>query len=160
MIGDELEKAGWRQGAIIQSADTAGILESIGHTIDDSFILIVASQSCDITYNNLTIDPYIELSVARRIQKLDGNFTHNKNPRILHASMQVRTSDADICRELHVELKAYEKLAIPKNCLLYLTPDNNSLLKVADLESIRFLAGSALLSASTTHGVQRQNICR
>lgn len=135
MIGDELEKAGWRQGEIIKSTDTTKIQDLIGHTIDDSLILIVASQSCDITCKELAIDPYIELSVAKRIEKLDGNLTHNKNPRLLHATLQIRTNNVDIYQEQHVELKAYEKLTAPKNCLLKLTPDGGSLLKATHLES-------------------------
>lgn len=135
MIGNELEKAGWRQGSIVQPADTTRILDSTGHAIDGSIILIVASQSCDITYSKLTIDPNIELSVARRIDNSDGNYTLNKNPRILHATLQIRSDDSDIYHEQHIELKAYEKLAIPKQSLRNLTPDNKPLFKATHLNS-------------------------
>ena len=134
LIGDKLEKAGWRQGSIIKSVDTAEILEFIGHSNDDSLVLIVASQSCDITYSNLKSDPNIELSVARRVETINGNLTHNKNPRVLHTTLQIRTNDADIYRKQHVELKAYEKYAAPKECLIDLTPDNDSLLNATHLE--------------------------
>lgn len=134
MIGDELEKAGWRQGAIVKPADNAGILKSIGHEYDDELILIIASQSCDIANNNIESDPYIEVSIARCVDKLNGNLTHNKNPRTLHARLQVCTEDADIVREQHIEIKAFEKLCVPKEYFGDLVPDESTLLNDIDLE--------------------------
>lgn len=134
MIGDELEKAGWRQGAIVKPADNSEILKSIGHEHDDGLILIIASQSCDIANNNRESDPYIEISIVRCVDKLDGNLTHNKNPRKLHARLQVYTEDADIVREQHIEIRAFEKLRVPKEYFENLAPDESTLLNDIDLE--------------------------
>jgi len=94
LIGDELEKAGWRQGAIVKQTDNKKLFESIGRAFEDELILIIASQSCDIANNNIASDPYMEISIARGIEKLDGSLTHNKNPRTLDASLHIRTDDA------------------------------------------------------------------
>jgi hypothetical protein len=114
LIGDKLEKAGWRQGAIVKQTDNKNLVESIGQDFEDELILIIASQSCDIVNNNIESDPYIEISIARHIAKLDGSLTHNKNPRTLHASLQICTNDADILQEQHINIKAFEKIYVPK----------------------------------------------
>ena len=133
MIGDVLEKAGWRQGAIVKPADNAGILKSISHKYDDELILIIASQSCDIANNDIESDPYIEVSIARCVNKLNGNLTNNKNPRTLHAHLQVCTEDAAIVRKQLIEIKAFEKLCVPKEYFGNLAPDESTLLDDIDL---------------------------
>jgi hypothetical protein len=134
LIGDKLEKAGWRQGAIVKPSDNAGLLKPIDHKHDDELILIIASQSCDIANNNIESDPYIEVSVARCVDKLNGNLTYNKNPRTLHARLQVCTEDADIVREQYIEIKAFEKLCVSKEYFENLAPNESALLNDIDLE--------------------------
>lgn len=127
MIGEELEKLGWRQGSVIRVDDIAQLIGS-GITKDESFVVIVASQSCDIANNNLESDPFIELSIGRIIEQQNGNLTFNKNPRALHVPLQVRTESADVCDEVFIELKAYEKTTVDKQALLGLMPDQNRVL--------------------------------
>ncbi len=134
MIGNDLEKLGWRQGAVTQQADNPGIFESVGHDYEDGVILIIASQSCDITHHNIENDPYIELSIARVIERPKGNFTHNENPRTLHACLQVHTEDTDITQEQHVEIKAFEKLFVPKRYFVNLSPNEGILFNAIYLE--------------------------
>jgi len=134
LSGVELEKSGWRQGAVVQQVNIAGIFDSINQTMDSGIVLIVASQSCDIVSSNLESEPFIELSIARLIEETDGNLTHNKNPRLLHATLQIRTSDGGVSREQYIELKAYEKLTIPKEYFCDLVPDQNCLLNDIQLE--------------------------
>ena len=134
MLGNELEQTGWRQGVVVKTADIKRIFDLSGHPHEDAIILIVASQSCDIANNNIESDPYIELSVSRPIDKLQGNLTHNKNARILHTSLHIHTESNAIEVEQHIELKAFEKLFIHKNCFKDLTPDQNTVLSSASLE--------------------------
>ncbi|MDA9095240.1 hypothetical protein N9J88_02420 [Porticoccaceae bacterium] len=134
MLGDKLEQTGWRQGVVVKTADTKRILNLSGHPHEDEIILIVASQSCDIANNNIKSDPYIELSVSRPIDNLQGNLTHNKNARTLHTSLRIQTETADIETKQHIELKAYEKLPVPKDHFKDITPDQNMLLSSESLE--------------------------
>lgn len=134
MSGVELEKSGWRQGAVVQQINIAGIFESIAQAMDTSMVLIIASQSCDIVSSNLENEPFIELSIARRIEVPDGNLTNNKNPRLLHATLQTRTSDGDVFQKQYIELKGYEKLTIPKEYFCDLVPDQNCFLNDTHLE--------------------------
>jgi len=134
LIGDELEKRGWRQGTIVQQTDNKEILELLNFPHEDDLILIIASQSCDIANNNIEDDPYIEVSIARCIDKSNGNLTHNKNPRSLHSSLQIHTEDTDIVRKQNIQLKAFDKLIINKGYFKHLTPDRNCLLSDSELE--------------------------
>jgi len=136
LIGNKLEKAGWRQGSVVSNSDIRQLLDitgSIPYTED--LILLVASQSCDIANNNIEADPYVELSVARKIKDIKGHLTHNKNPRILHTHITCRTSDGDIFAEENLELRAFERIAILKEDLLSTKPDSGSVLEDRQLKS-------------------------
>lgn len=127
MIGTQLEEAGWRQGSVVNNSDLQGLIDIdidiIGKPLAVDMVLILASQSCDIANNKLDSDPYIEMSIARRIEATKGHLTHNKNPRILHTSITCRTSDEDVFIEENIELRAFEKVAILKVDLVKLQPD-------------------------------------
>ncbi|WP_419582595.1 hypothetical protein [Thiolapillus sp.] len=98
-------------------------------------MLLVASQSCDIANNNVDTDPYIELSVARKIEESKGHLTYNKNPRILHTYVTCRTSDGDVFSEEILELKAFERIVIQKEVLAELQPDPDRVLEDRQLKS-------------------------
>lgn len=135
LIGNHLEQAGWRQGSIVRSEDVSALLELAGLSDCADITLVVASQSCDIANNDIDADPYIELSVARAIDQADGNLTHNKNPRILHSFITSQTNDEEILSFTHLELKAFEKLCIPKEHLNGLQPDSTKMLEQPQLRS-------------------------
>ena len=135
MIGHQLEKAGWKQGSILRDKDRSVVLSKVGVAVDDNMVLMVASQSCDIANNQIMQDPNVELSVARVITALDGNRTYNKNPRLLHTTLLCRTNSVNVAAEKHVELKAYEKISIPKEVLVGLLPDTEQVLESKQLES-------------------------
>lgn len=135
MIGEQLEKLGWRQGSIVSSPDTPELLASVGQKEETENYLIVASQSCDIANNNTTIDPNIELIVGRPIAQKNGNLTFNKNPRQLHTELKIFTGDADIISYIDIEIKITERILVPKEYLANLTPDKSIQLEADQLES-------------------------
>ena len=132
MIGNQLEAAGWRQGSIVRSSDIATLLPMAN---DPELIFITASQSCDIANNKIETDPYVELSLARRIENLRPHLTHNRHPRILHTHILRRTGDVDVVDHVVIELKAYERFAVPKEALKLLGPDPDSTLDNRQLKS-------------------------
>lgn len=104
-----MESAGWLQGSIVKRENVAQLLKLIGKSdlIDNpDVILIVASGSCDIANE---ADLVIEFSIARSIQEIKSNFSYNKNPRCLHCTLESASSS-----NLHLELKAHEKIGILK----------------------------------------------
>ncbi len=138
MIVTNLEQAGWRQGSIVQSSDIQKIVSACIYKEKPAFTvdyLIVASQSCDVANTNTTQDPFIELSIATRLEKVNGNFTFNKNPRILHSTLEERTNDDDVLQQHYIELRAHQKLIVPKTTFCNLSPAQNLLMLSQTLES-------------------------
>lgn len=139
MIGDALERTGWRQGSVLADTDTPLILSHLSESYSNtaSLVFIVASQSCDIANNNIQADPFIELSIGRIIPKQEGNNTYNKNPRLLHTSLNVHDDEPGDSqfRLLFLELKAYEKVQILKDTFKDLKPDRQRKMTPASLDS-------------------------
>lgn len=122
MTGSELEQNGWRQCSLFNDTDAAVICTNMGVTVNEPFVLIVASQSCDIANNNLELDPHVEVYAAKLIAKPDGNYQHNKNARLLHTKFIQRRPGVDMSAERYIEIKAFEKLFVPKMHLQELAP--------------------------------------
>jgi hypothetical protein len=135
MIGTQLEKSGWRQGSVVRNSDIRYLVDFIGTPYETSLVLLLASQSCDVANNNIDSDPYIELSIARRITESKGHLTHNKNPRTLHTNIICRTGDGDVFTEGSIELRAFERVAIQKERLEDLLPDSDRILEDRQLKS-------------------------
>ena len=135
MIGTQLEEAGWRQGSVVKPSDLHCLLDMIGRPYEAGLVLLVATQSCDIANNNIESDPYIEFSVARNIESPKGHFTHNKNPRTLHTHVTCRTGDDEVFKEDSLELRAFDKVSVPKEKLAGLQPDLNRVLEQRQLAS-------------------------
>lgn len=136
MIGSQLEEAGWRQGSVVSASDIQQLIGIIGGiSFTEDLVLLVASQSCDIANNKVDTDPYIELSVATKIEVPKGHLTHNKNPRILHTHITCRTSDGDVFTEENLELKAFERVVLQKEKLARLHPDLDRVLEDRQLKS-------------------------
>lgn len=122
MIGQILENLGWRQGSIVKDEDSKIILTENGLEHESGMALIVASQSCDIACNDLSLDPYVELSIVRTINAADGNFISNRNPRRLHSKI-ISYEQNEIYIEKYIDCKAYEKITIRKDFLRNFEPD-------------------------------------
>ena len=136
MIGTKLEEAGWKQGSVVKNTDIQCLLDIIDKTPEAGMVLLLASQSCDIANNKgLHADPYIELSIARKIEKPKGELTHNKNPRTLHTHVTFRTGDEDVFTEDNIELRAFEKVQVPKEAMVDLQPDPDRVLEDRQLKS-------------------------
>ena len=104
-----MENLGWLQGSIVKCEDVAQLLKlsSQPNTAnDDNIVLVVASGSCDVAHSD---DPIVEFSIARLIDRVDGNYSHNKNPRRLHCCLESANAEL-VC----IELKAHEKITILK----------------------------------------------
>lgn len=139
MPGTQLETNGWRQGAVAPESATPQLLNVVGIGPEPGIILVVASQSCDIACNNLELDPHIEFLIARSIDSLNGNFTFNKNPRLLNLSLFARANDESISTEKYFEIKAFEKVFIPKQTLLDICPEPCSQLTMDENQRLAFV---------------------
>jgi len=107
----------WRQGYLLtdEAVRSIGILHPES---PDITVVIVATHDCDLTQHP-DREPIIEVVVGRKVQKLEGNFTHAKNSRILHIEFESN-------EPLLAEFSSTEKRSIPKNVLVNYEPNTNA----------------------------------
>ena len=127
-IGQQLEEIGWRQGSIVKSEDIIQLIGKRSKDFGDECILIIASQSCDITNFKVEDDPILELSIGRVVKAQNGNCTFNKNARILHTELKYKSNNSTVSEDVFVELKACEKIQIDKSMFLDICPDGKRIL--------------------------------
>lgn len=109
-----LEERNWLQGAFVAPNDLdflRGVAPEI--PVEDVY-LIVASQSCDVCASS-TVEEYIEFSIARKLDRCDGNFLYNKHPRRLH--LKVFDNSSHDIGELFFEVLANDKVRIKKDTI-------------------------------------------
>ncbi|KAB2891398.1 MAG: hypothetical protein F9K32_04545 [Desulfobulbaceae bacterium] len=123
----------WRQGQFLTEKATESF-ELVASGDTGLKFPIVISHDCDIS-NSPDCEPNIEIIVGTRIEAVDGNCTHSKNPRKLH--LLAKQGDADVC----LELWATDKRAISKLELLAFKPSNELTLPTKELLTLqRWLA--------------------
>ncbi|MFW1664646.1 hypothetical protein [Acinetobacter ursingii] len=134
-----MEELGWRQGSIVSQQHVNTILLSCKLPYSEEIILIVASGSCDVANLN---DPYIEFSIAKKIDSYNGTFGFNKNPRKLHLKMDILLSEMEMISGA-VELLGHEKIQIKKTDIPEgIVPDRTKILSVQELRYyVDWLAG-------------------
>lgn len=72
----------WRQGHVL-TKESSVALGLVSPETADSTSTIVISHDCDLAQLPES-EPLVEVIVSQRIERLDGNCTHAKNPRRLH----------------------------------------------------------------------------
>lgn len=121
-LGGTLEAKGWLQGCIIPKDQAVALLEHGNTTcidinktllLDDEFVLVVASQSCDIARDEV---PSVQLLVGRVIETMDPQKSYNAHPRLLDIYVtQVRGEEL---QELSIRVSILEKVFTPKENLV------------------------------------------
>lgn len=96
MVDWEREGILWRQGQFL-TEDAAVDLMLIAPENRGREIPVIISHDCDIS-KDPEVEPYVEVIVGTRIETLDGNCTHSKNPRKLH--VLAKQGDTDVFLEL------------------------------------------------------------
>lgn len=76
----------WRQGNLL-TAEKVKAIKLFHPSYPDDTVVIIASHDCDIAQLP-DKEPYVEVIIGRRIQKLDGNNTHAKSSRTLHIAFE------------------------------------------------------------------------
>lgn len=117
----DLESNGWRQGSLARADDLPGLLADLTDSIPDDSELVVISQSCDLAQPE-GVEPYVETILAPPITRVEGNYTNNKNGRVLDLTIKILTDDQAISGEKHLRLRAVDKLMIPKERFAALRP--------------------------------------
>lgn len=103
----------WRQGDLLSHE----AYQALFPTSDDrDAVGIVISHSCDLAQDP-AFEPDVEVILAKKLEKIDGNCAHAKTARRLHLSMTKGDS------ELLIELSATAKSAVAKSSLADWDPD-------------------------------------
>jgi hypothetical protein len=167
----DLEGNGWRQGSLLKPADFSQIIEGTSASVSESSELIIISQSCDLA-QLADKEPFVEVLPAVPVARKDGNFSFNKNPRILHLAMSVRTNDRAVVETVTLEARAFDKLIIPKRRFYGLSPDGNKTFAQTELEAfVHWLAArysrpalpsafNAALSVSDPNAKKRKKLAK
>lgn len=121
---------GWRQGNFLNESCTPEVLEQCGQSYHPNSRLILLSHDCDIVYKGNS-EPNAEVCVAEPLDgDLDGNYTHGKNPRILHIGVGLPDTPR------HFEIHASKRLWIDRKILLDHTPDDLLTLGEKELDTL------------------------
>ncbi|MGB6824611.1 hypothetical protein [Psychrobacter sp.] len=164
-----LEDQGWRQGSFIKPETTLKLMDDIdsSFTISADDLLVVASQSCDVASSQ---EEYIEISILRVIpfEEFKKEYSHNRNPRVLH----IKTGSTKCDKTIALKLQAHEKIQIEKRLLEEYTPDNSIDLSEETLNQyVDWLAGrykrpalptkfDQLIAAADKNGKKRKKITK
>jgi hypothetical protein len=119
----------WRQGHILRS-ETASRLALIDS--DGDACAIVISHDCDLSNDDLTAEPEVELIVGKVLPAPNGTFTWGKSPRTLH--LPARRGNSPVA----LELVATKKRLAPKTALAADTPDTNYFIGSKELEVLQY----------------------
>lgn len=103
----------WRQGDLLTDEATTALGLAHSEHPDDT-IIIVATHNCDLAQSSEN-EPMVELVVGRRIDSMDGNYTHAKTARILHSQFEGNPP-------LLAEFTATGKRSISKKALIGFEP--------------------------------------
>lgn len=104
----------WRQGGVLAQKD----FQAVGLTDKpDADLAIAISHDCDIANDNLDTEPAVEFIFSRILEKHNGNYTHGKNPRILHLDY-IHNGQT-----VWIELIASRRVVVQKNSLEAIQPN-------------------------------------
>lgn len=103
----------WEQGSILAPDDLRG---DVRPNVGTGDFFVVISQSCDVICESFDAEPFVELHVARRIDEVDGNNAHGKNPRVLDFLHEANGERASL------RCKDSERFRVDRRCLLGLEP--------------------------------------
>lgn len=104
----------WRQGYILTQQRCRAVGLNI---LEEGELAVAISHDCDIANENLEVEPTVEFIRACLKEERDGNYTHGKNPRILHLEYKHTN------QPVFLELLASNKLNIEKIKLEEIQPD-------------------------------------
>lgn len=128
MPWSEIRTNGWRQGNFLNESCTPNILTQCNQDCHADSRLILLSHDCDIVHNGNS-EPNVEVCIAEPLLAgPNGNYTHGKNPRILHLDIDHPDTPA------HFEIHASKRFWIDRKALIDFTPDENLILKDSELD--------------------------
>lgn len=117
----------WRQGRFLlpESFERLGVSKEF----PECDIALVISHDCDVAHDNLMNEPNVEFVLGKKIDAINGNNEHGKNPRILHLTVGAPA--------VVIELHASKRVFLSKERLFGHEPDRKIDLDTRALEILR-----------------------
>lgn len=123
----------WRQGMLL-SLEAIQSNNLLHKRNPDTTVAIVISHDCDIAQSP-DKEPFIEVIVGNRIDRLDGNKTHAKSPRTLHLQFSGP-------KQFFAEFTITDKSSLPKKKLMRFRPIYDSILSQESLNTLQLWLAS------------------
>ncbi len=80
--GQQVKDNGWRQGSFLPSAMAISLAAE--HGCENASHAVVISQDCDVTYDELDVEPYVEILFLHPLDAINAGLQDGKSSRILH----------------------------------------------------------------------------
>jgi hypothetical protein len=122
----------WRQGQLLtdESAKVLGLRHA---EYPDNTVVVIATHDCDLA-QLCGAEPTVEVLIGRTIDDVDGNFTHAKNPRLLHVVFEEVG--------IRAEFSSTDKIRIAKDDLAELQPRVGARLQASALSTFQIWLAS------------------
>jgi hypothetical protein len=115
-LHQEIKERGWKQGS--------WLLVNDGNSFGLGFgTYIVVSQDCDLINSSIEKEPFVELVLISKIEKIDSRCIGGKNPRKLHFRHNTKIYECQI----------KDRFFVDRNCLKDNSPCNESEEETKDL---------------------------
>jgi hypothetical protein len=102
---------GWQQGSVLPEALVKQLAaEGVPH-VDDTCLLVVLTQDCDLVHASYETEPNVELIAGTLLQNADNSLRHGRNPRRLHLDIEQNDSKAPVGFSVH------KRLVVPRSLL-------------------------------------------
>lgn len=120
----------WRQGSVIPKERILPHLQLAVRSLAEEDLILVITQDCDIINPSFEAEPFVEVLIARRTDKANGDIMYGKNPRRIQIACR--------CSSPHLyEIRAQEKNIAYRRALLGVEPGGPCLFSPED---VRLLA--------------------
>lgn len=103
-----IQSRGWAQGSVISARLQAHL--NLGDASET--LALVVSHDCDVVNGSFELEPYVEVLVAKRVERLDGNKLRGKNPRLIQLTVSAGDSE-----DVLIEASAYDRHFVDRRLL-------------------------------------------
>ena len=129
-----IKKDGWRQGSVLSPTHVENLLTKkfLPWNIKDDDLLIVLSHNCDVTKDDLDLEPYVELLLLRSssLEDKDGNVHWGKNPR------RYQFKDVQSNKPVLFNISVHDRVLVPRDHLIGFLPDQSRALNPENISRL------------------------
>ncbi len=108
----KINTSGWQQGSVLPEALAKRLAADGFAHVDDSSLLVVLTQDCDLVHQSYEVEPNVELIAGALLENADNGLRHGRNPRRLHLDLEPSaTANAAVGFSVH------RRIVVPRSLL-------------------------------------------